>query len=124
MSKAVARRLRKNMTDTEKVLWRSLRSKQINNFKFRRQAPIGKYIVDFVCFEQKLVIELDGGQHSEQINYDRERSLWLENQGFRILRFWNHDVLGKINIVLEEIVKFLTPHLNPPPQGGRKNQES
>ncbi len=120
MNKLIARQLRKNLTDAEKILWKGLRSKQINNYKFRRQSPIGKYIVDFVCFEKKLIIELDGGQHSEQVNYDQERSQWLESQGFQVLRFWNNDVLKNTNSILEQITKLLPPHLSPPPQGGRE----
>jgi len=75
--------------------------------RFRRQQPIGQYIVDFVCLEKKLVIELDGGQHAEQSAYDAERTAWLECQGFRVLRFWNNQVLEEIEIVKEAIWKEL-----------------
>ncbi len=116
MNKVVARELRKNMTDAEKTLWRYLRFKQMSGYKFRRQCAIGKFVVDFVCFEKKLIIELDGGQHVEQEPHDAARTKWLENQGFHVLRFWNHEVLTETEAVLEKI----TPHLNPPPQGGRR----
>jgi adenine-specific DNA-methyltransferase len=120
-----ARELRKNLTETERFLWRHLRLRQLGSFKFRRQQPIGRYIVDFVCFEKQLIIEVDGGQHSEQVTYDSERNAWLEGQGVRILRFWNNQVLTETEAVIETIVAELTsepvtPHLNPPPQGGRR----
>ena len=109
------------MTDAEKFLWQRLRLGQILSCKFRRQSPIGKYIVDFVCFEKKVIIELDGGQHSVEKQKDLSRDSWLKNQGFRVLRFWNHDVRANIEGVLERIMAELkSPHLNPPPQVGRK----
>jgi adenine-specific DNA-methyltransferase len=125
MSRTKARHLRKNMTDAERTLWRHLRLRQFAGYKFRRQQPIGKYIVDFVCFERKLVVELDGSQHSEELVYDLERSAWLEKQGFRILRFWDNQVFNETDGVKEAIIGALnnpsyTPHLNPPPQGGRR----
>jgi very-short-patch-repair endonuclease len=88
-----ARQLRKNPTDAERLLWRKLRFWQVDGLKFRRQQPLGRYIVDFICLEKSLVIEVDGGQHSEQVAYDVERDIWLRDQGFNVLRFWNHDVL-------------------------------
>ena len=117
-----ARALRHNPTEAEKLLWRQLRMWQIDGFKFRRQQPIGPYIVDFVCLEKRLIIELDGGQHAEQVEYDAERDAWLYEQGFTVLRFWNNDVLQNINGVKESILSKLesTPFLNPSPQGGRK----
>jgi adenine-specific DNA-methyltransferase len=113
------------MTDAERALWRHLRLRQVAGYKFRRQQPIGKYIVDFVCFERKLIIELDGSQHAEEVAYDLERSAWLEEQGFRILRFWDNQVFNETEGVKEIIIEALygqsyTPHLNPPPQGGRR----
>ena len=87
MNKAKARQLRKNPTEAERVLWQHLRLRQLEGYKFRRQQPIGQYIVDFVCFEHRLVIELDGGQHSQQNSYDSQRAAWMERQGFRVLRF-------------------------------------
>jgi len=102
-----ARSLRSNLTDTEQLLWRHLRLRQINGHKFRRQRPIGPYIVDFVCLEKKLIIELDGGQHAEQSDYDAERDAWLRAQGFTVLRFWNNDVLQNIRSVKDAILSEL-----------------
>jgi very-short-patch-repair endonuclease len=125
MNKTRARQLRKNMTEAELALWRHLRLRQLIGCKFRRQQPIGNYIVDFVCFEKQLIIEIDGGQHSQQSTYDCERDEWLHKEGFRVIRFWNNQVLQEIEAVKEIIADSLganyAPHLNPPPQGGRKN---
>jgi len=126
MDKIKARELRKNLTEAERTLWKYLRLRQFDGNKFRRQQPIGKYIVDFVCFEKKLIVEVDGGQHNEQVIYDSERNEWLKKQGFRILRFWNNQVLKEIDGVEGGIMEALssysyTPHLNPPPQGGRRS---
>lgn len=98
-----ARHLRNNLTDAEKLLWYHLRRRQFGNLRFRRQAVIGLYIVDFVCFEKQLVIELDGGQHVVQQCRDAERTTWLESQGFTLIRFWNDEVLGMTEAVLEQI---------------------
>src|SRR5215813_9567734 len=103
MSTARAKELRKNSTDAERALWRQLRAHRLVGYKFRRQQPIGQYIVDFVCFEKHLIIELDGGQHAEQVAYDGERSAWLQSQGFQILRFWNHEVLQDTETVMEVV---------------------
>jgi len=89
----LARSLRKRFTDAERLLWKHLRTKQIDGLKFRRQETIGNYIVDFVCYEQKVIVEADGGQHSAERDADRDE--WLKAQGFRILRFWNHDILNE-----------------------------
>ncbi len=100
-----ARALRQRSTDAEKLLWRYLRAKQLGGVKFRRQEPIGKYIVDFVCFSHRLVIELDGGQHTqprERLS-DQQRDAWLREQGFKVLRFWDGDVLRNIEGVVETI---------------------
>ena len=96
-----AKYLRSNMTDAEKLLWSKLRAGRFG-CKFRRQAPIGPYIADFVSFTNKLIIELDGGHHAEadQLAYDRLRQQHLEGEGFRVLRFWNHEVLGETEAVL------------------------
>ncbi len=101
------------MTDAERKLWQALRDKQLNGHRFRRQHPIGRYIADFACIEQKLVIELDGGQHQEQMAYDEQRAAFIEAQGWRILRFWNNDVLNNLEGVMERIAENLT--LQPPP---------
>ncbi|MCH7713874.1 MAG: endonuclease domain-containing protein [Chloroflexi bacterium] len=109
-----ARTLRKNLTDAERALWKQMRMRQIGGYKFRRQQPIGKYIVDFVNFEKKVVVELDGGHHSQQVDYDTTRTAWLEAKGYRVMRFWNNQVLEEIEAVKEVILDFLneedTPH--------------
>jgi very-short-patch-repair endonuclease len=102
-----AKKLRKNQTPQEVIVWSRLRNRGFKNLKFRRQYPIGKYIVDFICLEKKIIIELDGWQHKEekQERYDKERSKFLEKLGFRILRFWNNDVnnnLGGVFLKIEE----------------------
>ena len=98
-----ARLLRKNQTDVEQLMWKHLRNRQMFNYKFRRQFPIEPYIADFVCLELKLIIELDGGQHADRINYDDQRSLFLEQRGFKVVRFWNNDVIENTGGVLETI---------------------
>jgi very-short-patch-repair endonuclease len=102
-----ARALRNNMTDVERLLWQSLRSKQINGHRFRRQHPIGKYIADFACIEKQLVVELDGGQHQDQQTYDEQRSEFLQMHGWRVLRFWNNEVLENLDGVLSVIAENL-----------------
>lgn len=98
-----AKLLRKNSTKAETLLWSRLRSRQIEGIKFRRQQPIDSYIVDFVSFEKKLIIELDGGQHASQKQQDQLRDRRLMQEGYTVLRFWNNDVLENINGVLETI---------------------
>jgi len=124
----IAKNLRKRSTDAENLLWRHLRVKQLEGLKFRRQQPIGNYIVDFVCFEKRVVIEVDGGQHTIEKERDNERDRWLKGQGFIVLRFWNNDVLKNINGVLEVIgVNCLNhPPLNPLPsrEGRRRGKKS
>jgi very-short-patch-repair endonuclease len=95
------------MTDAERLLWRALRDKQINGHRFRRQHPVGPYITDFSCIEQKVVIELDGGQHQDQLAYDEQRTVFLRSQGWRVLRFWNNDVMNNIEGVLLRITENL-----------------
>ena len=102
-----ARALRKTSTDAETLLWSRLRNRQFHDLKFRRQVPLGRYIVDFYCHEFRLVIELDGGQHSEGV--DRPRTHWLESEGYRVVRFWNHEVLGNFDGVLAELDRRLGP---------------
>ena len=99
-----SRDLRNNPTIAENKLWYFLRNRQIENFKFRRQQPIGDYIVDFACLEKKIIVEIDGGQHFEN-NEDSIRDQWLTSQGYRVLRFWNNDVIQNIESVLEKIRK-------------------
>jgi primosomal protein N' (replication factor Y) len=116
----VARGLRHNMTDAEQRLWMHVRRRQLLGCKFRRQYPLGPYVVDFACLEKKLVIEVDGGQHNDS-STDRRRDAFLRSRGFNVLRFWNHDVLANIDGVLQVILAALAsthPHPNPPPQAG------
>ena len=101
-----ARDLRKNSTDAERHLWYYLRASRLG-FKFKRQVPIGEYIVDFACLEKRLIIELDGGQHMDNQMYDMKRSDWLMAHGFKVLRFWNHDVFGQTSSILEVIMTTL-----------------
>jgi very-short-patch-repair endonuclease len=98
-----ARGLRAAQTDAEWRIWYHLRAHRFLGLKFKRQKPLGPYIVDFLCHEPALVIELDGGQHSEQTGYDQQRDAWLRAQGFAVLRFWNHEVLQDTPAVLERI---------------------
>ena len=100
-----ARHLRKESTKAERALWNLVRDRRLAGHKFRRQVPLGSYVVDFACFEQRLVIEIDGGHHGEQADYDRKRAAWLESQGFRVLRFWNNEVLGEPDGVTQVIVE-------------------
>ena len=103
MANERARALRQNLTDAEKKLWSILRRDTLGH-SFRRQHPIGKYIVDFVCLDRKLIIEADGGQHNEeQAAYDAARTAWLEERGYKVLRFWNNDILGNLEGVAEVI---------------------
>jgi ATP-dependent helicase HrpA/adenine-specific DNA-methyltransferase len=107
MKTGLAKALRRQLTDAERALWSRLRNRQLDDHKFRRQVPIGPYVVDFVCFEQKLIIEIDGGQHAENIEQDLSRTEWLEQEGYRVIRFWNNEVLGNTDGVLQAIEKAL-----------------
>jgi very-short-patch-repair endonuclease len=117
-----ARGLRQTMTDAERVLWRHLRNRQLSGFKFRRQHEVDRYIVDFVCTEALLIVELDGGQHADEVEYDERRTQQLQAMGYRVLRFWNNDVLSDIQSVLEVVLGAtarVSPHPNPLPAGER-----
>jgi very-short-patch-repair endonuclease len=107
LSQQRARILREQSTEAEKKLWRILRNRQLDGIKFRRQAPIGPYIADFLAVDALLFIELDGGQHSDQADYDGKRTAWLKQQGYRVLRFWNNDILANTEGVIEVIQRFL-----------------
>jgi very-short-patch-repair endonuclease len=112
----VAGKLRKHSTDTERHLWRYLRDRQIEGFKFRRQHPIGHDVVDFVNFEKKVILELDGGQHALHPD-DRMRDEWLRAEGYKVLRFWDNQVLSNLEGVSDTIRDaLLTPHPDPLPQ--------
>ncbi|MFO0390086.1 MAG: DNA repair protein RecO [Alphaproteobacteria bacterium] len=116
-----ARELRRNQTDAEQKIWHHLRAHRFGQYGFRRQKPIGNYIADFICMEKQLIIELDGGQHAEQQEYDDKRTAFLESKGYKVLRFWNNDVLGNIDGVLETISNALdnnTPSLTLPRYAG------
>lgn len=124
---ALARGLRSRMTDAERLLWRHLRGRHFQQWKFRRQHSLSRYIVDFVCLPARLVIELDGGQHLENVWDDEERTKALGALGFRVVRFWNDDVLTRTDAVLEEILKALSqvpPHPSPLPVGEREKCSS
>jgi len=113
-----ARGFRRNMTDAERAIWRHLRMRTLNGAKFRRQHAIGPFVADFACLEHQLVIEIDGGQHAQQIEADTARTEFFQKQGFRILRFWNNEVLSNIDGVLTAIMGALaSPHpaASPPP---------
>ena len=113
-----SRRLRREMTDAERKLWQCLRGSRLGDLKFRRQHPIPPYVADFCCVERKLIVELDGSQHSPII--DAARTRYLETQGWHILRFWDHDVLRDTEAVADAIWTFAAnpnPHPNPSPDG-------
>lgn len=116
----IAKNLRNRPTEAEKLLWRHLRAKQLEGLKFRRQQPIDNYVVDFVCFEKRIVIEIDGGQHAIQRDKDIVRDKYLIENEFKILRFWNNEVLQNIEGVLEVIREncLCHPPLSPLPSKG------
>ena len=105
----LAKRLRNNATDAERHLWRHISRRQLDGHKFSRQMPIGPFICDFLCREARLVIEVDGGQHDARQPSDRRRTERIESEGYRVLRFWNNDVLENIDGVLIRIAKALEP---------------
>ena len=100
-----SRELRKNMTFQERKLWNIIKNRQFFNYRFRRQFPIGSYIVDFICREKKIIIEIDGGQHNEQINieYDNKRTKYLKSEGYNVIRFWNNEIDNNIEGVYERL---------------------
>jgi very-short-patch-repair endonuclease len=117
-----AKTLRSTQTPAEQRLWYHLRAHRFMGLKFKRQKPMGRYIVDFVCMEHRLIIELDGGQHSEQVVYDQQRDTWLRSQGYTVLRFWNNYVMQQLESVLEQIRCTLSP--DPSPARGRGESKS
>jgi primosomal protein N' (replication factor Y) len=114
MNRSLARRLRSNPTEAERRLWHHLRRRQLGGFRFRRQHPIGSYITDFVCLAARLIVEVDGGQHADS-PADIRRTAWLESRGYRVLRFWNSDVLTNTDGVLTVIRDALA-------EGGRRRR--
>ncbi len=122
-----AKALRKDMTDAEHRLWYHLRGHRFVGAKFKRQKPIGPFIVDFVCLESRLVIELDGGQHADDVAYDQRRDAWLAANGYRVLRFWNSEVMQELPGVLERIREVLAAAPSPPtplPQAGEGSRSA
>ena len=97
-----AQEMRNKPTDAERALWRQLRLRQMAGYEFRGQQPIGPFIVDFICLEKRRILEVDGGQHAERVEADEEQTAWLEGQGFRVLRFWNNEVLTQMEAVAED----------------------
>jgi very-short-patch-repair endonuclease len=113
-----SRHLRKEQTHSEDKLWQALRRKQIQDVRFRRQVSLGPYFVDFVCLKARLVIEVDGVTHitAEEIAYDKRRTQWLKSQGFKVIRFWNLDVLTNLDRVIEQIDIEVSARLSTPPR--------
>jgi very-short-patch-repair endonuclease len=105
----LAKQLRRNQSEAEEKLWLNLWKRNLNNVKFRRQQPIGSYIGDFVSFEKRVIIEIDGGQHNESPGKEKDlkRTIWLESKGYRVIRFWNNEVLENLEGVLIKIKELL-----------------
>lgn len=114
-----AKTLRANQTEAEQRLWYHLRAHRFMALKFKRQKPMGRFIVDFVCVERQLIIEINGGQHAEQAEYDQHRDAWLRSQGYTVLRFWNHEVMHQLEGVLEQIRNAVALSPSPSPTSGR-----
>ncbi len=107
-----AKHLRREMTPQENILWNRIRNRQLSNFKFRKQQPLGPYIADFVCQEMKLVVEADGSQHSDS-GHDARRDKWMEERGYTVLRFWNNEINENLEGVLTAILDALSQHPSP-----------
>ena len=122
---AVRRKLRESQTEAEKMLWSRLRNRLFLGLKFRRQHSVGKFIADFCCPEWSLIIEVDGSQHSENERLDQQRTEYLQSQGYKVIRFWNNEILCSIDAVLEKIrMNLTTPHPDLSPKGERGKHES
>jgi len=117
LARSRAKELRRTLTDAEVRLWYRLRRPFIVGVRFRRQVPIGPYIADFACLRPGIVIELDGGQHADAVTYDATPSAWLANAGFRVLRFWNHEVLARTDDVMDAIWLAVRDARQDPPSG-------
>ena len=107
MADTLPRKLRRDSTEAEKVVWRALRNRQLSGHKFRRQHPIGQFVADFCCMEAMLIVEIDGGQHDRQAEADARRTSELERQGYRVVRFWNNEILGNLEGVLATLLDEL-----------------
>ena len=107
-----AKQLRRDMTDAERRLWSVLRDRRLANYKFRRQRPVGRFILDFACLEHRVAIEVDGGQHADS-GRDQRRTAWLEAQGWRVLRFWNNDVLANPEGIADTILREIGSEPSP-----------
>lgn len=121
----IARSLRKNQTDADRLLWSRLRAERLQGVKFRRQHPVGPYFADFCSMDKKLVVELDGGQHAEREVEDAVRTTYLQKLGYRVLRVWNHDVFEQMEAVLEAIHNALldSPSPHPSPSKGEGDRK-
>jgi very-short-patch-repair endonuclease len=113
MASKNARQLRGTATEAELRLWSAIRRRQLDGLRFRRQVPLGRFVVDFVCYDVRLVVELDGGQHSDSQDDDAARTQWLESRGFRVVRFWNHEVFENLNGVLDVIGETAASYRTP-----------
>jgi len=118
-----ARRLRRYQSDAERKIWFNLRDRRLASWKFSRQKPIGPYIVDFVCREASLIVEIDGGQHADRVARDEARTAYLESLGYRVIRFWNNEVLSNTDAVMEPILHELTTDPSPQPSPRRGEGE-
>jgi very-short-patch-repair endonuclease len=130
-STARARELRSRLTDAERKLWYALRDRRFANFKFRRQVPVGPYVADFLCYEARVVIEVDGGQHADSAS-DARRDQWFAANAFCVLRFWNNDVLSNLDgvmTVVADALRMASPHParasrgHPSPAGGEGTEK-
>ena len=115
ITRSYAKQLRRELTQEERRLWYLLRSRRFENYKFRRQHPVGHYILDFACCAARLAVELDGGQHDENEEYDRQRTLWLNHKDWHVIRFWNNELWNNEEAVLERILETLQA-LQPSPR--------
>ncbi|MBZ9648424.1 DUF559 domain-containing protein [Sphingobium sp. 3R8] len=115
---AKARALRNNATEAERILWRAISARKVSGVRFNRQVPVGSFICDFVARSIGLIIEVDGGQHNQEV--DAQRTRYIEAQGFRVIRFWNSDVLGNLDGVVEEIERVIADMPSPSPSRKRE----